>query len=167
EPLTKALRETRRREVGQIYAIIAPYGDDAELYPGGVHVLAAHLIEMIRHDLVVFGSAIAVAICLLLLWIFRALRWVLIPLLCCATSVLVTMGLFGFLGLRTTVISSNFIALQLILTLALVIHLIVQYRVFAAEAGEGADNRELLRRTLREKVRPTFYAGVTTSGGFA
>ncbi len=88
-----------------------------------------------------------------------------IPVLCCACSVLSTMGLFGLLGLKTTVISSNFIALQLILTLAIVIHLIVQYREYSA-AHPDWDQAELVRRDPARKARPCFYAGATTAVGF-
>jgi hypothetical protein len=40
------------------------------------------------------------------------------------------MGVLGAFGWDVTVISSNFISLQLIITLAIVIHLVVRYREF-------------------------------------
>ena len=165
DPLRQALNRTRGEEIDQIRGFIAQYEGEATIHMGGVHVLANQLIEIISNDLVVFGIAIAIGICLMLLVVFRALRWVCIPILCCLSSILSTMGLFAVLGIKATVISSNFIALQLILTLAIVIHLIVQFRESAAAQPE-ASQRDLIKETLREKIGPCFFAGLTTSVGF-
>ena len=56
---------------------------------------------------------------------FLNLKWVLMPLLGCATSVVIMIGLLGFIGWKVTVISSNFIALMLILNMAMNIHVTV------------------------------------------
>jgi len=164
-PLRQELNRTRGEEIEQIRGFITKYEGDATIHMGGVHVLAGQLIEIISNDLVVFGIAIAIGICLMLLVLFRALRWVCIPILCCLSSILSTMGLFSLLGIKATVISSNFIALQLILTLAIVIHLIVQFRESSA-AQPDASQRDLIKETLREKIGPCFFAGLTTSVGF-
>jgi predicted RND superfamily exporter protein len=164
-PIEQELSETRNREIQAIREILAPYEDEADVYLGGVHVLAFQLIQIIKNDLLVFGGIIAAVICLVLLVLFRKIRWVLVPVLCCFFSVLLTVGLFGMLGLKTTVISSNFIALQLILTLAIVIHLIVQYREFST-AHTDWDQRQIVRETMKVKAKPCFYAGLTTSVGF-
>jgi uncharacterized protein len=164
--LERDLDQTRITEIETIRAMVAEHEGKAAIYLGGLHVLGYQLIRIIKNDLIVFGSAIAVMICLILLLLFKRGRWVLITAACCGCSVLLTMGLFGLLGLRTTVISSNFIALQLILTLALVIHLIVQYREYSA-AHLDWSQAELVRNTLLRKAAPIFYAGITTSVGFA
>jgi predicted RND superfamily exporter protein len=166
DPIERELGRIRADEIETIRGILAGYEENAEIYLGGVHVLGQQLIRIIRNDLIVFGGAIAAVICLLLLLLFRRLRWVVIPVICCACSVIATMGLFGLLGFKTTVISSNFIVLQLILTLAIVIHLIVQYREYGADHPDW-DQAELVRQTLLRKAAPCFYAGITTSVGFA
>lgn len=164
--LRDQLQQTRNAELDQIEQLISEYEDDAELYLGGGHVLGHELLTIIRNDLLIFGAAIAAMICVVLLLAFRAMRWVALPILCCLASVLITLGLFGTLELRATVISANFVALQLILTLALVVHLIVQYRE-EADDDDGADQRTLVTRTLQRKATPVFQAGLTTSVGFA
>jgi hypothetical protein len=166
EPIEKELDRIRTGEIETIRRILAEYGENAEIYLGGIHVLGYQLIRIIRNDLVVFGGTIGAMICLILLLLFRKVRWVVIPVVCCACSILATMGLFGLLGFKTTVISSNFIVLQLILTLAIVIHLIVQYREYSADHPDW-EQAELVRQTLFRKAAPCFYAGVTTSVGFA
>ncbi len=166
EPIEEQLEQTRIEEIDQLRALAAEYANEANIRLGGVHVIAYQLIEIISNDLIIFGAAIAVMICLVLLILFRSLRWILIPVVCCICSVLPTIGLFAMFGMKATVISANFIALQLILTLAIVIHLIVQYRQFA-EQDNDLTQRELVRATLAEKMGPCFFAGVTTSVGFA
>jgi predicted RND superfamily exporter protein len=166
EPIEKRLDRTRNTEIRTIRHLLTNYRDRAELYLGGLHVLSYQLIHIIKNDLVVFGGAIAAMIGVMLFLLFRKLRWVVIPILCCGCSVLTTMGLFSLFGLKTTVISSNFIALQLILTLAIVIHLIVQYREYHDQHPDW-QQAELVRQTLLRKVGPCFYAGLTTAVGFA
>ncbi len=166
EPFENALRDSRNKEVEQLREIIEKYRGDADLYLGGVHVLGYQLINIIQHDLKVFGAAIGLLICVLIYAIFRRLSWVLITVLCCASNLFITVGAFGLLGLKATVISSNFISLQLILSLAIVIHLIVQYREELSKKPDSSQN-DLVLQTLREKVAPCFFAGFTTSLGFA
>lgn len=165
EPIRQQLDKIRKQEVEAIRDILVNHVEDAKTYMGGVHVLAYQLIKIITNDLVVFGSAIALIICLVLFMLFGRIYWVAIPVLCCGYSILSTMGLFGMLGLKATVISSNFIALQIILTLAIVIHLIVQYREYRLANPEW-DQEQLVRKTLTRKAAPCLYAGITTSIGF-
>lgn len=166
EPLERALSQTRTEEIETIRRMVADYEGDAEIYLGGAHVLGHQLIKIIQNDLFLFGGIIAVMISLALLIFFGSFRWILIPAVCCSISVILTVGLFGMLGLKATVISSNFIALQLILTLAIVIHLIVQYREYSA-AEPDWNQAQLIRAAFLKKVVPCFYAGLTTSVGFA
>lgn len=166
EPLEQELTKIRTQEIETIRKLIAGYEDHASLYLGGVHVLAYQLITIIKSDLLLFGSAILVMICMVLFFLFRKVRWVVLPFLCCGVCVICTMGLFGMLGLKTTVISSSFIAMQLIMTLALVVHLVVQYREYSAEHPQW-DQVELVGETLLRKSGPCIYCGVTTCIGFA
>jgi uncharacterized protein len=166
DPLEKELTDTRNREVETIRGIAGKYEDNANIYLGGVHVLGYQLVQIIRNDLVVFGGAIAAVIALLLLVLFRELRGVVVAFACCLVSIVCTIGIFGLLGFKATVISANFVALQLILTLALVVHLLVQYREYARTNAKW-DQARLVRETMRAKAAPSVYAGITTAVGFA
>ncbi|MEM5497710.1 efflux RND transporter permease subunit [Paraglaciecola mesophila] len=166
QPIEEQLKLTRQQEIKKIYQIIEPFKDDADLFLGGAYVLGQQMIDIIQSDLLLFGSAIGLAICLILFVLFRKIRWVVLPLLCCGLSVLLTVGLFGVLDFRATVISSNFIALQLILTLAVVVHLIVEFRQLEA-TDTKSNQQDLLRETFINKFKPCLYAGITTSVGFA
>ena len=166
EPIQEALKKTRQEEIKQIYNMTEDYQSHANLYLGGAYVIGQQLVAIVENDLMVFGAAIAVAICVILLILFLRIRWVILPVLCCAISVILTLGLFAALDLRATVISSNFVTLQLILTLAVVIHLIVEFRQLAKK-DTSADQKTLLLKTFNNKFKPCLYAGLTTSVGFA
>ena len=85
-------------------------------------MIADDMMSFIKNDIAVFGLGVFIFIVLTLWLIFRNIRWVIIPLLGCATSVIIMIGLLGFIGWKVTVISSNFIALMLILNMAMNIH---------------------------------------------
>ena len=70
------------------------------------------MMSFVKNDIMVFG--IGVFILLLTLWfILKNLKWVMMPLLGCATSVIIMIGLLGFIGWKVSVVSSNFVALCL------------------------------------------------------
>ncbi|MDQ8187734.1 MMPL family transporter [Pelagicoccus sp. SDUM812002] len=166
EPIKQQLAERRHREVEQIREILAPYQERARVYLGGEQALAYQLVEIVRNDLVVFGGALAIAACIVLFLLFRSIRWVLVPFVASAFSAVCTLGVFAILGLKGTVISANFISLQIVLTLAIVIHLIVQYRE-ERRAAPKASAADVASAVLREKTAPCLYSALTTSIGFA
>ena len=96
-------------------------------YLGGIPMIADDMMNYIKSDIIVFGIGVLIFIILTLWFIFRNLKWVAIPLLGCSTSVIIMIGLLGLIGWKVTVISSNFIALMLILNMAMNIHLTVRF----------------------------------------
>jgi predicted RND superfamily exporter protein len=159
------MRQIRHEDIAAIRAIVDTYDEDIELFLGGVSMVADDMISYIKSDLKVFGAGVFVLLVLMLGMIFGRLRWICLPMLCCAVSAIYMIGLLGWLGWEVTVVSSNFISLQLIMTLAIAIHLIVRYRELLAKNPE-ATNRELLSETVRLKLKPCVYAVLTTIAGF-
>lgn len=151
--------------VEQVRDILGKYRDDATVFLGGVPMIAADMISFIQSDLLIFGSGIVVFIVLLLAVIFRNAVWVLLPLGTCLLSALFMLGLLPALGWRLTVISSNFVALLLIVTLAISVHLVVRYRELAHK-GPGESQYALVRETVRQMAKPCFYTAATTLVAF-
>jgi len=156
----------RHKDILAIRAVMDRYRGAASLFLGGVRMIADDMITFIRNDLKVFGLGGALALMIMLGVIFRRLRWVALPMLCCAASAVAVTGLLGWLDWHVTVISANFISLQLIITLAIVVHLVVRYRELLAADPPG-DNRRLILETVRLKFKPCAYAVATTMAGFA
>ena len=113
--------------VSEIRDVINKYGENAKIHLGGIPMIADDMMSFIKSDIIVFGIGVFIFIVLTLWFIFRNLKWVLMPLLGCATSVVIMIGLLGFIGWKVTVISSNFIALMLILNMAMNIHVTVRF----------------------------------------
>lgn len=147
-------------------AIVKSHEKDGKLFIGGVSMIAVDVVAFVKSDLATFGTILFVLIGVVLYIIFRQARFVFLPLFICFLSVVTTSGILGFFGWEITVISSNFIALQLILTISIVLHLIVMYRELANKHPE-ASQRELVLNTMLEKINPTFFAVLTTIVGFA
>ena len=159
------MRESRHKDINRIRAIMDNYRQDAKLFLGGVSMIADDMVSFIKNDLKIFGIGVFFFLIVTLSVIFRKLRWVILPMLCCGFSAISMMGLLGLFGLEVTVISSNFISLQLIITMAVTIHLIVRYRELLQKNPE-ADQRELVLDTVRLMLKPCLYAGLTTIAGF-
>lgn len=160
--------EVRRQEHHNVQAIrstLDRYRQDGDLFLGGVSMIADDMIGFISSDLRVFGIGVLVFLVLTLGIIFRRKRWVCLPLLCCGISVICMIGLLGWLGWKVTVVSSNFISLQLITTVAIVIYLIVQYRELLTQSPQ-APNRQLISDTIRIMLKPCWYTTITTIAGF-
>ena len=163
--LNKQLEQTRINEIEKIRTILAPYKKVGSFYLGGNNLLSYELIQIIQSDLVLFGSLIFIVIIMLLWFLFRQLSWVLLPIVCCATSVVMTVGLLAALNFKVTVISANVFALQIILSLAMIIHLIVHYQELVLKHSHWS-HQQLVLATIKEKIKPCFYAGLTTTIGF-
>jgi uncharacterized protein len=152
-------------DIVSIRSILDRYRDGATIYLGGVPMIADDLITFVRNDLVTFGTAILVFIIAALAYLFRKLRYVLIPLGCGATIAVCVIGLLGLVDWPVTVISSNFISLLLIITISLTVHLIVRYRELEAE-GICDSHHERLKLTLTNMVVPCAYTSLTTIVAF-
>jgi predicted RND superfamily exporter protein len=158
-------RKIRHQDIAAVRAIIDKYQKDAQLFLGGVSIITDDMINFIKKDLQTFGFGVAFFLIVTLGVIFRRKRWVFLPMLCCVFSAISMMGLLGLFGWKVTVISSNFISLQLIITMAVTIHLIVRYRELLRKHPEK-DQRQLILETVSLMLTPCLYAALTTIAGF-
>ncbi len=160
------VRVLHHQDIEAIRTIAENYRGDAELFLGGIGMIADDMITFIENDLRVFGLGMMLFLIIMLGIIFGRIRWVCLPMLCCLVSVVCMIGLLGWFGWEVTVISSNFISLQLIMTLAINIHLIVRYREMLVQNPQ-TPNRVLILETVSIKLKPCVYAVLTTIAGFA
>ncbi|MFQ5542896.1 MAG: RND family transporter [Nitrospiria bacterium] len=161
-----AMNQVRHKNIAEIRAIMAPYRGDADLFLGGVSMITDDLISFIKSDLKLFGVGVLFFLIITLKIIFRRKRWIIIPLICCFFSSISMIGFLGFFGWEVTVISSNFISLQLIITMAVTIHLIVRYRELVS-ASPDRENRKIILESVVSMFKPCLYAALTTIAGFA
>ncbi len=161
-------RELQREEalVAGVREIAAEYEQYASLFVGGLPMITADMVSFVRSDLETFGSSILGIMVLVLAAIFRRVRWVVIPLVTCSSTIVIMLGLLGALDWRMTVISSNFVAVLLIIAMSLSIHLIVRYRELHGQ-NPDSDLHERVLATIQSMVLPCFFTGATTIVAFA
>ena len=162
----EALNKQRHHDVAHIRDIIEPYRRHGVLYLGGLPMITDDMVTFVRNDLIVFGGGVLVFLIIVLTAIFRELRWIVLPLLSCFYAGLTMVGVLGLIGWKVTVISSNFLALMLIITISMNIHLIVRYRQLNRD-HPGDDQLALVRTTTHKMVKPCLYTALTTIIGFS
>ncbi len=154
-----------RQNIAEIRDVIIKYGESANIHLGGIPMIADDMMSFIKNDILVFGIGVFAFIVLTLWFIFRNLKWVVMPLLGCATSVIIMIGLLGFIGWKVTVISSNFIALMLILNMAMNIHITVRFLQLKKEIPHLKINEAVLE-TSKKMMLPILYTVLTTICAF-
>ena len=170
------LRVAEHEQIAQIRQVIAKYNQNSQtriphqasssqLFLGGINMIADDMIAFVRSDLATYGLATLLLCSLCLFVYYLQLRYVFLAIFICLVCVGVASGLFGLLGFEITVISSNYIALQLIITLSVVIHLINSYREFFRKKSSFSQ-KAIVYLALKERMSPCFFAIFTTIIGF-
>jgi len=161
----KSYNKKNHQNINEIRKIIEKHKKTAKIHLGGIPMIADDMMTYIKNDIIVFGAGVFLFIVCTLWFVFRSLLWVFVPLLSCFFSVLIMVGLLGLVGWKVTVISSNFIALMLILTMAMNIHMSVRYLQYKKE-NPNISNREALLWTSGKMFWPILYTVLTTICAF-
>ena len=158
--------EQRHEDIGAIREILAGYQDSATIYLGGAPMIADDMVTFVQNDLTTFSLGVFAFIVFALGAIFRRLRWIFLPLACCAVASVIVVGILGLMDWRVTVVSSNFMSLLLITTISLTVHLIVRYRQLRA-TRHFSEHGKLLRHSVLSMWKPCLYTALTTIVAFA
>jgi len=153
------------QNINEIRAVINKYSENAKIHLGGIPMIADDMMTYIKNDIVVFGIGVFLFIVATLWLVFRNIKWVIMPLLGCSVSVAIMIGLLGFLGWKVTVISSNFIALMLILNMAMNIHVTVRFLQLKKEFPNFT-TKEAILETTKKMFLPILYTVLTTICAF-
>ncbi len=154
-----------KQNIAEIRDVINKYGENAKIHLGGIPMIADDMMSFIKSDIIVFGIGVFIFIIFTLWFIFRNIKWVLMPLLGCATSVIIMIGLLGLIGWKVTVISSNFIALMLILNMAMNIHVTVRFLQLKKEEPQFSKEKTVLEAS-KKMMLPILYTVLTTICAF-
>ena len=138
------------------------YRDEATIYLGGPSMIATDMMDYIESDLIIFGTAVAVIFALMLYLFFGSMWYVLLPLLNAFLATFITAGFLGFMDWKISVVSSNFIALLLILTISLTVHLLVKIN----EIKKEKNLRNAIVEGYGQMFAPCFFAALTTAVAF-
>ena len=161
----KSYNKKNHQNINEIRAVIEKYKNTAKIHLGGIPMIADDMMSYIKSDIIVFGAGVFLFIIFTLWFVFRSFLWVFVPLLSCFFSVFIMVGLLGLVGWKVTVISSNFIALMLILTMAMNIHMSVRYLQYKKE-NPNILNSEAILWTSKKMFWPILYTVLTTICAF-
>tara|TARA_B100000700_G_C15022989_1_gene846713 strand:- start:163 stop:2541 length:2379 start_codon:yes stop_codon:yes gene_type:complete len=159
------IKKKRHQNILEIREIIKSYEDIGKIHLGGIPMIADDMISFIKKDIVVFGIGVLIFIIFTLWYIFKKLIWIIIPISSCFFSVIIMLGILGLLGWKVTVISSNFIALMLILTMAMNIHMSTRFLQLRRNFTK-LKKSQILLMTTKKMFWPILYTILTTICAF-
>ena len=149
--------------VSEIRSILDLHRNNATLYLGGPAMITSDMMEYIKSDLVVFGVAVASVFAIMLFLFFGNIWFVILPISNAFLTTFVTAGFLGYMDWKISVVSSNFIALLLILTISLTVHVLVKINELQKDS---ADNDKSLIDAVDQMFLPCFFAALTTAVAF-
>ena len=158
-------KKKNHQNIIEIRKIIESYENVAKIHLGGIPMIADDMMSFIKSDIVVFGIGVLIFILATLWFVFKKIVWIIVPISSCFFSVVIMMGLLGLLGWKVTVISSNFIALMLILTMAMNIHMSTRFLQLAKEKP-NLSKKEIILKTTSKMFWPILYTVLTTVFAF-
>ena len=162
----KDLRKKKNhKNIVEIREVIKSYKNIGKIYLGGIPMIADDMMSFIKNDIIVFGIGVLLFIIVTLWFVFKKLIWIIVPLSSCFFSVLIMTGLLGLIGWKVTVISSNFIALMLILTMAMNIHMSTRF-LQLKKNNPNLKNSEIIFMTTSKMFWPIIYTALTTICAF-
>ncbi len=155
------IKKQNHENILEIRDVIKSYENIGKIYLGGIPMIADDMMTFIKSDIIVFGLGVLLFIIATLWFVFRKLIWIIVPISSCFFSVIIMTGLLGILGWKVTVISSNFIALMLILTMAMNIHMSTRFLQLRNSHPEKKII-DILVLTTKKMYWPILYTALTT-----
>ena len=155
------IKKQNHQNILEIRDVIKSYEDIGKIHLGGIPMIADDMMSFIKSDIIVFGIGVFLFIVATLWFVFRKLIWIIVPISSCFFSVVIMMGILGLLGWKVTVISSNFIALMLILTMAMNIHMSTRF-LQIKDMQPNKSILELISLTTSKMFWPILYTVLTT-----
>ena len=163
------LKELRKKanhsNIVEIRKVISTYDNVGNIFLGGIPMIADDMMSFIKNDIIVFGIGVLAFIIATLWFVFKKIIWIVIPISSCIFSVIIMTGLLGLFNWKVTVISSNFIALMLILTMAMNIHISTRF----LQIKKNFPNKklpDLILMVMSKMFWPIIYTVLTTVCAF-
>ena len=159
------IKKQNHENILEIREVIKNFNNIGKIHLGGIPMIADDMMTFIKNDIIVFGLGVLIFIIATLWFVFRKLIWIIVPISSCFFSVIIMMGLLGLVGWKVTVISSNFIAMMLILTMAMNIHMSTRFLQLSKKFPKKT-KASILLMTTSNMYWPILYTVLTTICAF-
>lgn len=164
-PIQRAVINQRYKYVLEdIRTTLEKHSNKGIFYLAGAPLIANDIKLFINSDIRVFGISMLVIMIVVLFSFFRRISWVILSLVCACLNVLMVSGLIGLLGLQLTIISSNFVALLIIFSITLSIHVIIRYQEVASIHPNN--DKQNLHSAVEQIATPCIYMVATSAIAF-
>ena len=150
--------------LSQIRDMLAKHATKGTFYLAGAPLIGNDIRYFIQNDIRIFGLSILAVMLVVLFLFFKSFSWVALSLICAFLNVLLVAGLIGIFELQLTIISSNFVALLIIFSIALSIHVIVRYQEVVSK--EPDNKEENLVYAIKTIAIPCLFMVITTGIAF-
>lgn len=167
-------RVSRAETIRRIREVAAQMRVDVSVAGEPVQVL--DMFQMVEQDGQLLFLVSLGVLSLVLLLMFRSLRWVLAPVGLVLGAVLITRAVLVLVGAELSMVSSMLNSIVTVIGIATCMHVIVHYRDLriqhqqqhaSDQLSAHASHREVARQTIQDMAAPIFWTCVTTAVGFA
>ena len=153
----------QKQLIENVRSVLNKFRSEGTIFLGGASMIAVDMMSFIESDLRVFGIAVAIVFGLLLFTFFGKISYVFLPLSNAVIATIFTASFLGLAGWKISVVSSNFIALLLILTISLTVHVLVRFNDVRREMNSVDD---AIAEACKQMLFPCFFAAFTTAVAF-
>ncbi len=154
---------TRGAIIEQAQAALAPFGDHYAFRWSGYPYLRNAYVTLLQTEVIRSIGLASLVIVLVLLWMFRNVRGVVLPIVVVWLGVLWTIAGMMLFGSSIDVLTSTLAAIILVVAVADSLHLLAKYY---DGLGAGLDKRAAIRQMAVRLGAATLLTSVTTAIGF-
>jgi len=160
------VREKNHQNILKIREIIKQHKSNAQLFLGGVNMITDDMISFVKSDIMSYGVIVLLLIVLIIWSILKQFRFVVLSVSILLSTIVLMLELIGIFGWELTVVSSNFISLEMIITMSLIIHLSVHYNE-ELHKHHNLTHIQIIKKTIESMFKPCLFVVLTTIAGFA
>jgi predicted RND superfamily exporter protein len=143
------------------------FGDSAEVYTTGQSVISATITESAFADGTSLVPLVIVVLIAVLVFSFRRLSFVTLPLLTVVIATIWAVGAMPFLGVTMTILSIVLPIILIAVGSAYAVHVISHYKDgVSGRTFTVYEHRAFVLDLVRKLVKPVFLAALTTFAGF-
>lgn len=166
----KVIPPINERRTGLVHGVreVAAKWDgrlDEPVRLSGIPIIQITLFENMRHDLIVFGVVSVVLFAGAFFFVYRRLRFVVLPLACCLLPPIGILGGMAYFGIPVGFVTANMPLLLFVLLLPYSVYFIERYRERRAQIPDEDGLASTLGALQRIAV-PCLFSCATTMAGF-
>ena len=154
-------QDARAKVINQLEKVMNTV--DWEWHEAGIPVLRTRYIQFMNRERAVFLPISFLVAMIVLFFIFRQLKSILIPLIAISTTLIWVAGIMAYLGISINVVSYLTFNLLMIIGASNAIHLLMKYH---EGLSLGLSQRDSLDRVIQKIGGALFLTSFTTAVGF-